>query len=147
MTQSRKGGPAKHVADILGHMKSGDRNRMLEKLETHDAETAVNIRSLMFTFEDLIKIDAPGIQELLRHIDSEQLAIAMKGAPDNIRLLFLENMSDRAGSILLETIKGLGTVRMDDIETAHKAIVDTALSLAEAGTIIIRDGGDDVYIT
>ncbi len=93
MPRTPKGGPTQHVANILGRMKSGERNRMLEDIAARDAQTAQTVRALMFTFDDLIRIDARGIQELLRNIDMDQLACALKGASPEIQKLFYVNMS------------------------------------------------------
>lgn len=147
MPRTPKGGPTQHVANILGRMKSGERNRMLEDIAARDAQTAQTVRALMFTFDDLIRIDARGIQELLRNIDMDQLACALKGASPEIQKLFYVNMSDRAAKMLRENIDAMGAMRMADVDEARMAIVDTALSLADAGTIIIGGSDDDIYVT
>lgn len=139
--------PLKRVADILGKMKTPDRKRMLEDLEARDSKTAEQVKALMFTFDDMVRIDARGIQELLRNIDMDQLACALKGAPPEIQKLFYVNMSDRAAKMLRENIDAMGAMRMADVDEARMAIVDTALSLADAGTIIIGGSDDDIYVT
>jgi flagellar motor switch protein FliG len=97
----------------------------------------------MFTFEDLIKIDKSGIQTLLRGIDKDKLAIAMKGASDNIKDLFMSNMSERASKILREDIESMGPVRIKDVDEAQMYIVGVAKDLSTKGEIIIAGDSEE----
>jgi flagellar motor switch protein FliG len=101
----------------------------------------------MFTFEDLSKLDPGGIQTLLRNVDKNKLAIAMKGASDALRDLFFTNMSERAAKILKEDMEAMGPVRLRDVDEAQMEIVNLAKDLAEAGEIVLSDAkGEDELI-
>lgn len=80
----------------------------MEALEERNRESAERVKSLMFTFEDLIRVDSQGIQVLLRNVDKDKLAIALKGASDTIKDLFFNNMSSRAGKIIKEDMEAMG---------------------------------------
>lgn len=136
----------KRVADIFSKMKRPAQKRFMGDLEKHNSDAAEQVRSLMFTFEDLVRIDPPGIQELMRHIDLDQLAVALKGAPEEILELFFGNMSERAGRNLREDISAMGPVRMIEVDSARTAILDVAKSLADDGKIVIGSGEEDEYI-
>jgi flagellar motor switch protein FliG len=96
----------------------------------------------MFTFEDLIRVDAQGIQILLRNIDKDKLAVALKGASETIKDLFFNNMSSRAGKILKEDMEAMGPVRLRDVEEAQQYIVTAAKELSNNGEIVISEGKD-----
>jgi flagellar motor switch protein FliG len=106
-------------------------------LEQRNAESAERIRNLMFTFEDLIKIDPAGVQTLLRGVDKDKLAMAMKGASEVIKELFFKNMSERASKLLREDMEVMGPVRLKDVDEAQMAIVLAAKELAAKGEIVI----------
>ncbi len=132
------------IAEVFNNFDRNTENKFMELLDESDAEAAEKIRELMFTFDDLIKIDAMGIQTLLRHADKEQLAIALKGASDAIRELFFNNMSERAAKIMQEDMESKGPVRMRDVDEAQMGIVNLAKELNETGEIIIPEGdGED----
>ena len=106
------------------------------------SESAERVKSLMFTFEDLIRVDAQGIQILLRNIDKDKLAVALKGASETIKDLFFNNMSSRAGKILKEDMEAMGPVRLRDVEEAQQYIVTAAKELSNNGEIVISEGKD-----
>jgi flagellar motor switch protein FliG len=107
---------------------------------------ADRIRALMFTFEDLAKLEGHGIQTLLRHIDGSKLGLALKGASPSLRELFFGNMSERAAKILRDDMETMGPVRLRDVEEAQTALVTTAKELAGRGEVFIADGKDDDVI-
>ena len=110
-------------------------------------ESAERIRALMFTFEDLNKLDPSGVQTLLRNVDKNRLALAMKGASDALRDLFFSNMSERAAKILREDMEAMGPVRLRDVDEAQMEMVNTAKDLAETGEIVLADSkGEDELI-
>jgi flagellar motor switch protein FliG len=92
---------------------------------------------LMFTFDDLTKLDNGALQTLMRQVDKEKLAMALKGANENVRRVFLTNMSQRAGKMLLEDMEALGPVRLKDVDEAQTALVNIAKDLAANGEIMI----------
>jgi flagellar motor switch protein FliG len=131
------------MADIFNNFDRNTETKFMGELEGRDEEAAERIRALMFTFEDLIKIDAAGIQGVLRTIDKDKLAIALKGSSDEIKDLFFGNMSERAVKILKEDMEGAGPVRLKDVDEAQMYIVMTAKDLAAKGEIVIADGSAD----
>ncbi|MEL0111064.1 MAG: FliG C-terminal domain-containing protein, partial [Rickettsiales bacterium] len=112
-------------------------------LEEHNRDAAEKIRALMFTFEDLAKVDAAGIQAILRAVDKDRLATALKGASQALSDLFFDNMSERAAKILKEDMAAMGPVRMRDVDEAQVEIVSVAKDLADKGEIIIAEGGGE----
>ncbi len=135
------------IAEIFNNLDRNNESKFMGLLENKVPEQAEKIKSLMFTFLDLIKIDPSGIQALLRSVDKTKLTIALKGADENLKNLFINNMSQRAAKILLEDIGALGPVRLKDVDEAQASIVNMAKEMATKGEIIIEksDESDLVY--
>jgi flagellar motor switch protein FliG len=131
------------MADIFNHFDRQTENRFLAALEERNRESADRIRTLMFVFEDLKKLDSGGIQTLLRAVEKSDLAVALKGASDELRALFFSNMSERASKILKEDMAAMGPVRLKDVDAAQARMVLTAKDLAAKGEILIAEGGGD----
>ena len=129
------------IAEMFNNMDRNAEGRFMAALEERNRESAERIKSLMFTFEDLTRLDAQGIQVLLRNVDKEKLSIALKGASDVIKDLFFKNMSERAGKMMKEDMEALGPVRLRDVDDAQAAIVQTAKDVANNGEITISEGG------
>ncbi len=129
------------MAEIFNNFDRSTEAKFMNYLESSNPEAAERIRSLMFTFEDLKKIDPAGIQTVLRGVDKDKLTIALKGASDTIKNLFYSNMSERALKILKEDMENMGPVRLRDVEEAQMAIVNVAKDLAAKGEIVISDEG------
>ncbi len=135
------------MAEIFNNFDRNTETRFMGRLEESDAESAEKVRTLMFTFEDLIKIDQSGVQTILRVIDKDKLSIALKGASEPIKDLFIGNMSERAAKILLEDMEAMGPVRLKDVDEAQMYIVNTAKDLAAKGDIVIADAsGEDQLV-
>ena len=135
------------MADIFNNFDRSTESRFMKVLENRDKESADRIRALMFTFEDLKKVDKAGVQALLRGVDKDKLAIALKGASDPMKALFFDNMSERAAKILREDMEAKGPVRIRDVDEAQMAIVMLAKDLAAKGDITIADtSGKDQLI-
>ena len=130
------------IADIFNSLDRNTETRFMEALEERNRESAERVKSLMFTFEDLIRVDSQGIQVLLRNVDKDKLAIALKGASDTIKDLFFNNMSSRAGKIIKEDMEAMGPVRLRDVEEAQQYIVTTTKDLANSGEIVVSEGKD-----
>ena len=128
------------IADIFNSL---DRNTETRFMEERNRESAERVKSLMFTFEDLVRVDSQGIQVLLRNVDKDKLAIALKGASETIKDLFFNNMSSRAGKIIKEDMEAMGPVRLRDVEEAQQYIVTTTKELSNAGEIVISEGKDN----
>jgi len=130
------------IADIFNSLDRNTEGRFMEALEERNRESAERVKALMFTFEDLNRIDSQGIQVLLRSVDKDKLAIALKGASETLKELFFNNMSTRAGKIIKEDMDAMGPVRMRDVEEAQQYIVSTAKDLANNGEIVVSEGKD-----
>jgi flagellar motor switch protein FliG len=135
------------IADIFNYLDRSSEARFLTTLEDRNRESAERIRALMFTFEDLQKLDPTSVQTLLRGIDKDRLGLAMKGASDKIRDMFFSNMSERAAKILKEDMEAMGAVRLKDVDESQMEIVTVAKDLADAGEIILSDSkGEDELV-
>ncbi|MEQ8664797.1 MAG: flagellar motor switch protein FliG [Rhodospirillales bacterium] len=131
------------MADIFNSLDRNTENRFMTALEERNRESAETIKSLMFTFDDLIRVDQAGIQMLLRQVEKDTLAIALKGAADEVRDLFFSNMSERAGKMLREDMDAMGAVRLKDVDEAQAAVVQVAKALSDAGEIVISSGAEE----
>ena len=132
------GGP-RAVAEVLNKLSQKASKTTIEKLEKEDLELANTIKELMFTFEDIIKLDKNAIREVLKEVDKNVLMIALKGATDELKQKFLENMSQRAAEAFEEELQFLGPVKVKDVEEAQRKIVDEIQKMAELGKIQIGD--------
>ncbi|HLJ20967.1 MAG TPA: flagellar motor switch protein FliG [Stellaceae bacterium] len=128
------------IAEIFNSLDRNTENRFITALEERNRDSAERIKALMFTFEDLAKLDATAIQVLLRNADKQKIPLALKGASEAVRELFFSNMSERAGKILKEDMAGMGPVRLKDVEEAQAYLVALAKDLASRGEIVISDG-------
>jgi flagellar motor switch protein FliG len=131
------------MADIFNNFDRQTENRFLASLEERNRDASERIRSLMFVFEDLQKLDPGGAQTLLRAVDKDQLGLALKGASESLRDLFFSNMSERAAKILRDDMDAMGPVRLKDVESAQQTMVNMAKDLAAKGEIMLADGGSD----
>ncbi|CAA7623112.1 flagellar motor switch protein FliG [Magnetospirillum sp. SS-4] len=131
------------MADIFNNLDRNTENRFMSALEERNRESSEKIKALMFTFDDLIRLDAAGVQVLLRSVEKDKLAIALKGGNDMVKELFFKNMSERAGKMLREDMEALGPVRLRDVDQAQSAIVVMAKELAASGQIVISEGREE----
>jgi flagellar motor switch protein FliG len=131
------------MAEIFNNFDRQTENRFLTALEERNRESSERIKALMFTFEDLGKLDPGSVQTLLRYVEKDKLAIALKGATDSLRDVFFSNMSERAGKILREDMEALGPVRLKDVDEAQMRMVNVAKDLANKGEIMIASKQED----
>jgi len=131
------------MADIFNNLDRSTENRFLTALEERNRESADRIKQLMFTFDDLARIDAAGIQTLLRQVEKDQLATALKGASEAVKDLFFKNMSERAGKMMKEDMEAMGAVRLREVDEAQANIVATAKAPADTGEIVIAGSGEE----
>jgi flagellar motor switch protein FliG len=129
-----------HMAEIFNNFDRQTESRFITALEERSRDSAERIKALMFTFEDLGKLDPGSIQTLLRHIEKDKLGLALKGATDGLRDVFFSNMSERAGKILREDMEAMGPVRLKDVDEAQMRMVNVAKDLANKGEIMIASG-------
>ena len=134
------------MAEIFNYFDRGTENRFITSLEERSKESADRIKALMFTFEDLVKLDASGIQTLLRNAGNDRIGIALKSASDKLKELFFSNMSERAAKILKEDMESMGPVRMRDVDEAQQFLVNMAKELAASGEIFLADGKEDELV-
>jgi len=131
------------MADIFNNLERVVETKFMEALEENNPESAEKIRSLMFTFEDLYKMDATSVQTVIRAVDKDKLPTALKGATDSVKDLFFSNMSERAAKIMKEDMAAMGPVRLKDVEEAQQYIVNVAKDLESRGEIIISTGSEE----
>ena len=134
------------MAEIFNALDRNSEQRFMMALEERSRESAEKIKSLMFTFEDLAKLDPQGVQALMRSVEKDKLGLALKGASEGLRDLFFSNMSERAGKILREDMQSMGPVRMRDVDDAQLYMVNLAKELAAQGEIVIAQKGEDELI-
>ncbi|MDA8230787.1 MAG: flagellar motor switch protein FliG [Magnetospirillum sp.] len=131
------------MADIFNNLDRNAENRFMSALEERNRESAERIKQLMFTFEDLVRLDAAGIQTLLRNVEKDKLGMALKGGSDAVKELFFKNMSERAGKMLREDMEAMGPIRLRDVDQAQALIVAMAKELAASGQLVISEGREE----
>ena len=134
------------MADIFNNLDRTTETRFITALEERNKDSAERIKSLMFTFEDLNRLDSTSVQTLLRVIEKDKLGIALKGASEPLRDIFLGNMSERAAKLLREDMSSMGPVRLRDVDEAQLYMVQLAKDLAARGEIVISEKGGDELI-
>ena len=135
------------MAEIFNNLDRATESRFLSALEERNKDAAERIRSLMFTFEDLQRLDPAGVQTLLRAVDKDKLVIALKGASEELRDLFFSNMSERAAKLMREDMQALGPIRLKDVEDSQQMMVQSAKDLADRGEIVLgSSSGDDQIV-
>ena len=134
------------MAEIFNNFDRQTEGRFMTALDKRSREFAERIKALMFTFEDLGKLDPGSIQTLLRNVEKDKLGLALKGATDTLRDVFFSNMSERAGKILREDMESMGPVRLKDVDDAQMRMVNVAKDLANKGEIMIasKQGEDEL---
>ncbi len=145
-TRGRKIGGIKTVAEILNQMDRASEDLILKNIEEKDQILADEIRKLMFTFDDLINIDDRGIQMILKEITTDDLALALKMAMEELKNKIFKNMSQRAVAILKEEMEAKGAVKVSDVEKAQMNIVRVARRLEEEGKIVIGGKGAEELV-
>jgi flagellar motor switch protein FliG len=135
------------LVDILLSVDRGTEKYIMENLELRDKELAEEIRRRMFVFEDIVTLDNRSIQRFLREVDNSDLALALKGASEEVKKVIFANMSKRLQEMIKEDMEYMGSVRLRDVENAQQKIVNIIRQLEEAGEIIIsRGGGDEIIV-
>lgn len=136
------------MAEIFNNLERGIEGKFMSSLEERSPDAAERIRSLMFTFDDLAKLDPAALQTIIRNVDKEKLPLALKGASESMRDLFFANMSERAAKMMKEGMEAMGPVRLKDVEEAQQGIVSVAKNLADRGEITIvtsQEEGELIY--
>lgn len=139
-------GGVRAVAELFNRLERGVSQPALDRIEAQSQDLAVQIRNLMFVFEDLLNIEEVGIREIVNRADKKSLTVALKGASEDIRQRFFGNMSKRSGDLLKEEMELLGAVRLRDVEKAQQEIVAIARKLEEEGMITTGAGAGEPYV-
>src|SRR5271156_3288263 len=147
LSQTRRRDAHEVMAEIFNNFDRQTETRFLTALEEDNRESAERIKTLMFTFDDLIKLDPASAQTLMRHIEKDKLAVALKGAAEPVRQFFLSNMSTRAAKMLVDDMAAMGLVRLRDVDEAQVLLVNLAKDLAGNGEIVIaKSRGEEELI-
>jgi flagellar motor switch protein FliG len=147
LSQTRRRDAHEVMAEIFNNFDRQTETRFLTALEEENRDAAERIKALMFTFDDLVKLDTASTQTLMRNIDKDKLAIALKGSSEAVRQFFFSNMSTRAAKMLVDDMQAMGPVRLRDVDEAQALLVNVAKDLAAKGEILISKGrGDDEMI-
>lgn len=138
--QGKQVGGVRPVAEILNFVSNETEERVMTGLNEIEPELSDSIRQLMFTFEDLAKIDDPSMQVMVREVEKDKWIMAMRTASPNLKKKIFGNMSERAGALLKEEIEGMGPVRLRDVEAAQREIIDIARRLESEGKVFLSAG-------
>ncbi len=140
-------GGAQLVANILNKTNNASAKAMLENIEEKDYNMSLEIKRLMFLFEDIVLIDDKGIQRILRDVDKRDLALALKASDEKIKAKIYKNMSERAASVVKEELEFMGPVKLKEVESAQMRIVDVIKQLEEQDEIVVGGHGkEDVFV-
>jgi len=147
LSQTRRRDAHEVMAEIFNNFDRQTETRFLTALEEQNRESAERIKTLMFTFDDLVKLDSASAQTLMRNIDKNKLAVALKGATDTVRQFFLTNMSTRAAKMLVDDMQAMGPVRLRDVDEAQALLVNLAKDPAAKGEITLtKNRADDELV-
>jgi flagellar motor switch protein FliG len=139
-------GGVEHLAQLLANVDRSTERVILEHLDTNAPELATEVRKLTFTFDNLIQLDDPSLQRVLREVDAKDLAMALRGVNEELKEKLFRNLSSRAADMLREDIAVSGPVRMRQVEDAQQRIVAIVRRLEEAGDLVIQRGNEDVLV-
>ena len=147
LSQTRRRDAHETMAEIFNSFDRQTETRFITALEEQNRESAERIKALMFTLDDLVKLDTGSAQTLMRNLDKDKLAIALKGANETVRQFFMGNMSTRAAKMLADDMQAMGPVRLRDVDEAQSQLVNLAKDLAAKGEIMIsKSRGDEELI-
>jgi flagellar motor switch protein FliG len=136
-------GGVRAAADVINLLPKDAETAVLEAIKAEDSSLGEQIQDALFIFENLLNVDDRGMQTILREVQTDSLALALKGADEAIQEKIFKNMSKRAAEILRDDIAARGPVKLVDVEAAQKEILTVAQRLAEEGQIMLSSGGDD----
>ena len=139
-------GGVRAVAELCNRLDRSVSQSVLDTIEGGSPDLAVSIRNLMFVFEDLQNVEDTGLREIIQRVDKKVLAIALKGATEDIRTRFLANMSKRAAEMLKEEIDAMGAIRMREVEKAQHEVVAITRKLEEEGLIVTGAAAGEAYV-
>ena len=135
------------IVEILNTVDRGTEKHIIETLEIEEPELADEIRRKMFVFEDILSLDDKSIQRVLREVDNNEIAMALKGSTEEVQTVIFNNLSKRLAVMIREDMEFMGPVRLKDVEEAQQKIVNIIRKLEDSAEIIIsRGGGDEIVV-
>lgn len=135
------------IVEILNTVDRGTEKHIMETLEIEEPELADEIRKKMFVFEDILSLDDKSIQRVLRDVDNNELAVALKGSNEEVQNAIFNNLSKRLSTMIREDMDFMGPIRLKDVEEAQQKIVNVIRKLEDSGDIVIsRGGGDEIIV-
>lgn len=143
--EEKAGGP-KSAADILNFVDRTNEERIIGEIQETFPNMAEQIKSLMFTFEDLKKLDDKSMQAILKEVPRDQLVMALKSGSQEIKEKIFKNISKRAAEMINDDLSAMGPVKLKDVEKAQQSVVDVARKLESEGKVSLASGGEDEYI-
>src|SRR5690242_19410127 len=147
LSQTRRRDAHEVMAEIFNNFDRQTETRFMTSLEEDNRESAERIKGLMFTFDDLLRLDSGSAQTIMRSIDKDKLAVALKGSSESVREFFLKNMSSRAAKMLVDDMQAMGPVRLRDVDEAQVLLVNLAKDLAAKGEIMLaKNRADDELV-
>lgn len=139
-----KMGGVESAAEIMGNIDRATETSILTAMDEVDPDLANDIRNLLFTYEDILKIDDHGVQMILKEISQEDLLISLKTASDELKGKIFSNMSERASSMLKEDLEALGLTKITEVERSQQKIVSIVKRLEEEGRVVVGGGGEEL---
>ncbi|MCS6894494.1 MAG: flagellar motor switch protein FliG, partial [Deltaproteobacteria bacterium] len=146
LTRDEETGGPKAVANILNYAERALETKLLGELEETHPELAEEIRNLMFTFEDIKKLDDRSIQTVLKEVPRDMLVLALKTASEDLKSLIFRNVSQRAAEMIRDDLSAMGPVKVKDVEKAQQQIIDIIRRLEAEGKIAIGGGAEEQYV-
>lgn len=134
------------LAELLNMIDGGTVEQIIDEIEENDPEMAEEIKQMMFVFEDIVLVDDKGLQKVLRNVESQELAVALKAASEEVKQKIFRNMSERAGEILKEEMEVTGAVRMKDVTDAQQKVTRIVQDMERKGELIIAGRGGEEFV-
>ncbi|PID81059.1 flagellar motor switch protein FliG [bacterium DOLZORAL124_64_63] len=134
------------LAEMFNLMEKDESDALLAEIEVENPVLAARVRQIMFVFDDILLVDDRGLQQVLRKVDTREMAVALKASSDEIRAKIYQNMSERAGAMLREEMETLGPVRMRDVELSQQTIINIIQEMESDGALIIQRGGNTGFV-
>jgi flagellar motor switch protein FliG len=142
----QEAGGVSRLAEILNQIDGGSAEQIIDDIEENDPELADEIKQMMFVFEDIVLVDDKGLQKVLRSVESQELAVALKASSDEVKQKIFKNMSERAAEILKEEMEVSGAVRMKDVTDAQQKITRIIQEMERKGELIISGRGGEEFV-
>ncbi len=142
----QEAGGVSKIAEILNQIDGASAEQIIDDIEENDPELADEIKQKMFVFEDIILVDDKGLQKVLRAVETQELALALKAASDEVKEKIFQNMSERAADILKEEMEVSGAVRMKDVTDSQQKITKIIQDMERKGELIISGRGGEQFI-